>query len=84
MSLNFGVFPAEWKVADVRPSAKKSNLDTCTAFEILDLLVTRHMYQSLLNVQFSIKQTIFLIHKDYIKVSRHIVNVIALKQLCNV
>ena len=33
MSLNSGVFPAEWKVADVRPLAKKSNLDTCTAFE---------------------------------------------------
>ena len=35
MSLNSGVFPAEWKVADVRPLAKKSNLDTCTAFENL-------------------------------------------------
>ena len=35
MSLNSGVFPAEWKVADVRPLDKKSNLDTCTAFENL-------------------------------------------------
>ena len=35
MSLNSGVFPAKWKVADVRPLAKKSNLDTCTAFENL-------------------------------------------------
>ena len=35
MSLNSGVFPAEWKVADVRPLAKISNLDACTAFENL-------------------------------------------------
>ena len=35
MSLNSGVFPTEWKVADIRPLAKKSNLDTCTAFENL-------------------------------------------------
>ena len=35
MSLDSGVFPAEWKVADVRPLPKKSNLDTCTAFENL-------------------------------------------------
>ena len=35
MSLNSGVFPAEWKVADVRRLAKKLNLDTCTAFENL-------------------------------------------------
>ena len=60
MSLNSGVFPAEWKVADVRPLAKKSNLDTCTAFENLRPVSNlSYMYQSLLNVQFSIKQTIF-------------------------
>ena len=35
MSLDSGVFPPEWKVADVRPLLKKSNLDTCTAFENL-------------------------------------------------
>ena len=35
LSLDSGVFPDEWNVADVRPSLKKSNLDTCTAFENL-------------------------------------------------
>ena len=35
MSLDSGVFPADWKIADVRPLAKKSNSDTCTAFENL-------------------------------------------------
>ncbi len=35
MSLDSGVFPVEWKVADVCPLLKKSNLDTCTAFENL-------------------------------------------------
>ena len=31
----FWVFPVEWKVADVCPLLKNSNLDTCTAFENL-------------------------------------------------
>ncbi len=35
MSLDSGVFPVEWKVADVCALLKKSNLDTCTAFENL-------------------------------------------------
>ena len=35
MSLDSGVFPAEWKVADVRTLLKKSNLDTSTTFENL-------------------------------------------------
>ncbi|CAB3996663.1 RNA-directed DNA polymerase from transposon X-element [Paramuricea clavata] len=35
MSLDSGVFPPEWKVADVCPLLKKSNLDTCAAFENL-------------------------------------------------
>ncbi len=36
VSLDSGVFPVEWKVADVCPLLiKKSNLDTCTAFENL-------------------------------------------------
>ncbi len=35
MSLDSGVFPVEWKVADVSSLLKKSNLDTCTAFENL-------------------------------------------------
>jgi hypothetical protein len=35
MSLDSGVFPDKWKVADVRPLLKKWNLDTCAAFENL-------------------------------------------------
>jgi hypothetical protein len=59
MSLDSGVFPDEWNVADVRPSLKKSNLDTCTAFENLTPVSNLSYVRSLLNVQSSIKQTIF-------------------------
>ena len=34
-SLDSGLFPDEWKVADVRPLCKKPNLDTCSGFENL-------------------------------------------------
>ncbi|CAB4023503.1 Hypothetical predicted protein [Paramuricea clavata] len=60
MSLDSGVFPPEWKVADVYPLLKKSNLDTCTAFENLRP-VSNLSYVSKLTerIQSSIKQTIF-------------------------
>ena len=58
MSLNSGIFPAEWKVADVRPLAKKSNLDTYTTFENLRP-VSNLSYVSKLIERTVFKQTIF-------------------------
>ena len=59
MSLNSGVFPAEWKVADARPLAKKWNLDTCTAFENLRP-VSNLSYVSKL-----IERTVFNLTNDF-------------------
>ena len=51
MSLYSGVFPARWKVANARPLLKKSNLDTCTAFENLRPVRNLSYVSGLLNVQ---------------------------------
>ena len=56
--VKFWCLLAEWKVADVRPLLKISNMDNCTALETLDLLAICRMYRSLLNIQSSIKQMI--------------------------